>query len=187
MGGQSSDSNRDQSADFWILPRHSSYILQEAKIVMQRWPDNLHLLGRAKQRWQARNLKSALNWWRSMRSRKDIHTSDQKLQSPQRRVIEPKGGKGGKNTQDGKGKDHQSSPASRQTPLQPKSIRSSCCLQPRLRRPQGRGRAAMAAFPDPSGSTALCKIPGEDRGSFPRKGYLKGGRRVATLGRRDVK
>ena len=68
---------------------------------------------------------------------------------------EPKGGKGGKSTQDGKGKDHQSSPSSRQTPLQPKSIRSRHCLQPGLRRPQGRGRAAMAAFPDPSGCAAF--------------------------------
>ena len=41
---------------------------------------------------------------------------------------EPKGGKGGKNTQDGKGKDHQSSPPSRQTLLQTKSIRSDYCL-----------------------------------------------------------
>ena len=68
---------------------------------------------------------------------------------------EPKGGKGGKDTQDGKGKDHQPSQPSRQTTLQPKSSRSGHCLQPRLRRPQGRGRAAMAAFPDPSGCAAF--------------------------------
>ena len=41
---------------------------------------------------------------------------------------EPKGGKGGKKTQDGKGKDHQSSPPSRQTLSQTKSIRSDYCL-----------------------------------------------------------
>ena len=89
---------------------------------------------------------------------------------------EPKDGKGGKNTQDGKGKDHQSSPPSRQTPLQTKSIRSDHCLHPRLRQPQGRGRAAMAAFPDPNGCATLRKITGGDRVSFSWKGYLKRGR-----------
>ena len=88
----------------------------------------------------------------------------------------PKGGKGGKNTQNGKGKDHQSSPPSRQTPLQTKSIRSDHCLQPRLRQPKGRGRAAMAAFPDPNGCSTLRKITGDNRISFSWKGDLKRGR-----------
>ena len=52
---------------------------------------------------------------------------------------EPKDGKGGKDTQDGKGKDHESSLPSRQAPLQTKSIRSDHCLQPRLKQPKGRG------------------------------------------------
>ena len=68
---------------------------------------------------------------------------------------EPKGGKGGKDTLDGKGTDHQLSQPSRQTTLQPKSRRSGQGLQLRPRRPHGRGRAAMAAFPDPRGGTAF--------------------------------
>ena len=55
MGGQGSDGNGDQGSDVIY------YVLQEAKIVMQRWPDNLHVLGQSKQRWQTRNLELALN------------------------------------------------------------------------------------------------------------------------------
>ena len=76
-----------------------------------------------------------------MRSRKDIYTSGQILQSPQRRMMNPKAGREEKDTQDGKGKDHQLSQPSRQTTLQPNG------LQLRPRRPDRRGRTAMAAFP----------------------------------------
>ena len=65
-----------------------------------------------------------------------------------------------------KGEDHQSSQPSRQTPLQTESIRSDHCLQPRLRQPQGRGRAAMAAFPDSNGCATLGKIIEDNRVSF---------------------
>ena len=82
---------------------------------------------------------------------------------------EPKGGKEGKDTLDGKGKDHQLFQPSRQTTLKPKSRRSGQGLQLRPRRPHGRGRAAMAAFPDPSGPVValpLCKATGDDRGAM---------------------
>ena len=36
----------------WRLTRHASYALQEAKIVVQRWPDNLDVLVGSKQGWQ---------------------------------------------------------------------------------------------------------------------------------------
>ena len=62
----------------------------------------------------------------------------------------------GKDTQDGKGKDHQLSQHSRQTTLQPKSRRSDHGLQLRPRRPHGSGRAAMAAFPRPQWWRCLC-------------------------------
>ena len=85
---------------------------------------------------------------------------------------EPKGGKGGKNTQDGKGKDHQSSPPSRHPHLQTKSIRADHCLhnavvfppQLMLRQPKERGRAAMAAFPNSNGRPTLRKITGDNKG-----------------------
>ena len=101
----------------------------------------------------------------TMRSRKDIHTSDQILQSLQRRMMNPKAGREEKKRKI----DHQPFQPFRQTTLQPKSSRSGHCLQPGLRRSQGRGRAAMAAFPDPSGCAALCKITGDNGGSFPGK------------------
>ena len=95
--------------------------------------------------------------------------------------MNPKGGKGGKNTQDGKGKDRQSSPPSRQTPLQTKRIRSDHGWQPELTQPKGRGRTAMAAFPDPKEEGdpqwPLSPLKTNKKGTQYAKLVLKGGTR----------
>ena len=151
------------------LTRHSSYVLQEVDCDTEvaRQPVLVRVIKTemASQefgvRVELRETHEVSERYPHIRSKTSKSTKEN---------DEPKGGKGGKDTQDGKGKDHQPSQPSLQTTLQPKS-RSGHCLQPRQRRPQGRGRAAMAAFPDPSGCAALCKITGDNRGSFPGKDY----------------
>ena len=94
---------------------------------------------------------------------------------------EPKDGKGGKNTEDGKGKDHQSSPPSRPPHQQTEmyqvwsSFAQCSCLstsQHMLRQ----GRAAMAAFPNHNGRLALCEKQSEMVVlAFPGRATCKGG------------
>ena len=141
------------------LTRHSSYVLQEANCdtEMARQPVLVRVI---KTKMASQEFKVRVELIETHEVSETYPHIRSKTSKSTKENDEPKGGKGGKDTQDGKGKDHQSSPPSRQTTLQPKSIRSGHCLQPRLRRPQGRGRAAMAAFPDPQW---LCGLVQENR------------------------
>ena len=83
------------------LTRHGSYILQGASLVMQRWSDNLHLLGQSKTEMASQEFRVRFKFIEINEFSERYPTTKSKTSKSTKENREPKDGKGEKDTQDG--------------------------------------------------------------------------------------
>ena len=91
--------------------------------MMQRWSDNLHLLGQSKTEMASQEFRVRVEFIEINEFSERYPTTKSKTSKSTKENRKPKDGKGGKDTQDGKGgKDHHSSLPSRSRPQQAEFI-----------------------------------------------------------------
>ena len=110
-----------KSGKDWIPKWEAKVVMATgASLVMQRWSDNLYLLGQSKTEMASQEFRVRVEFIEINEFSERYPTTKSKTSKSTKENRKPKDGEGGKDTQDGKGgKDHHSSLPSRSVPSKP--------------------------------------------------------------------